>query len=132
VVSAASVVRFHGVGLHNSMVISKLARSNLFGMEMIASYIQRMWWTLVNSLIAEVKFLCFLRMCPTFQELTFISVLLDVHKGIFAIFEHNLTSGTTKTLVDASPGGASRPELSRDRRTLAFVRRVRDKEALVL
>jgi hypothetical protein len=34
--------------------------------------------------------------------------------------------------VDASPGGASRPELSRDQRTLAFVRRVRDKEALVL
>ncbi|KAF8810077.1 hypothetical protein BYT27DRAFT_7162151 [Phlegmacium glaucopus] len=56
----------------------------------------------------------------------------DVHKGIYAIFERNITSGTTKTLVDASPGGANRPELSRDRRTLAFVRRVRDKEALVL
>lgn len=35
-------------------------------------------------------------------------------------------------LVDAFPGGATRPELSRDGRTLAFVRRVRDKEALVL
>ena len=58
--------------------------------------------------------------------------LLDVHKGIYAIFERNLTSGTTKTLVDAFSGGASRPELSRDQRTLAFVRRVRDKEALVL
>jgi hypothetical protein len=34
--------------------------------------------------------------------------------------------------VPAFPGGASRPELSRDGRTLAFVRRVRDKEALVL
>lgn len=52
--------------------------------------------------------------------------------GIYAIFERNLTTGITKTLVDAYPGGASRPELSRDRRTLAFVRRVRDKEALVL
>ncbi|EGN96264.1 hypothetical protein SERLA73DRAFT_94359 [Serpula lacrymans var. lacrymans S7.3] len=56
----------------------------------------------------------------------------DVHKGIYAIFSKNLTSGKTETIVDAYPGGASRPELSRDGRTLAFVRRVRDKEALVL
>ncbi|KAG5651504.1 hypothetical protein H0H81_008398 [Sphagnurus paluster] len=56
----------------------------------------------------------------------------DVHKGIYAIFQKNLTTGQTETLVSASPGGASRPELSRDGRTLAFVRRVRDKEALVL
>ncbi|KAI0373252.1 hypothetical protein BV20DRAFT_963082 [Pilatotrama ljubarskyi] len=56
----------------------------------------------------------------------------DVHKGIYSIFAHNLTSKRTTTLVDAFPGGATRPELSRDGRTLAFVRRVRDKEALVL
>ncbi|KAG8958820.1 hypothetical protein FRC03_008801 [Tulasnella sp. 419] len=56
----------------------------------------------------------------------------DVHSGIYAIFAHNLTSGVTETLVDSVPGGATRPELSRDGRTLAFVRRVRDKEALVL
>ncbi|KAH9935808.1 hypothetical protein B0H21DRAFT_780838 [Amylocystis lapponica] len=56
----------------------------------------------------------------------------DVHAGVYAIFSTNLTSSRTTTLVDAFPGGASRPELSRDRRTLAFVRRVRDKEALVL
>ncbi|KAI0355021.1 hypothetical protein OH77DRAFT_1425075 [Trametes cingulata] len=56
----------------------------------------------------------------------------DVHKGIYSIFSHNLTSKRTTTLVDAFPGGATRPELSRDGRTLAFVRRVRDKEALVL
>ncbi|KAH7928201.1 hypothetical protein BV22DRAFT_1005502 [Leucogyrophana mollusca] len=56
----------------------------------------------------------------------------DVHKGIYSIFSRNLTTGETETLVGASPGGASRPELSRDGRTLAFVRRVRDKEALVL
>ncbi|KAG6873372.1 hypothetical protein C0995_016481 [Termitomyces sp. Mi166 len=56
----------------------------------------------------------------------------DVHQGIYAIFQKNLTTEETKTLVDVSPGGASRPELSRDGRTLAFVRRVRDKEALVL
>ncbi|KAG6865662.1 hypothetical protein C0991_000432 [Blastosporella zonata] len=55
----------------------------------------------------------------------------DVHKGIYAIFQKNITTGDIETLADASPGGASRPELSRDGRTLAFVRRVRDKEALV-
>lgn len=59
-------------------------------------------------------------------------ILADVHQGIYAIFQKNLTTGQTMTLVDASPGGASRPELSRDGRTLAFVQRVRDKEALVL
>ncbi|OSD02024.1 hypothetical protein PYCCODRAFT_1435709 [Trametes coccinea BRFM310] len=56
----------------------------------------------------------------------------DVHKGIYSIFAVNLTSQRTITLVDSFPGGATRPELSRDGRTLAFVRRVRDKEALVL
>ncbi|KAI1784218.1 hypothetical protein LXA43DRAFT_1043367 [Ganoderma leucocontextum] len=56
----------------------------------------------------------------------------DVYKGINAIFSTNVTSKQTTTLVDANPGGATRPELSRDGRTLAFVRRVRDKEALVL
>ncbi|KAI5987546.1 hypothetical protein EDD15DRAFT_2173549 [Pisolithus albus] len=56
----------------------------------------------------------------------------DVHKGIYSIFSKNLTSGFKEVLVDAFPGGASRPTLSRDGRTLAFVRRVRDKEALVL
>ena len=35
-------------------------------------------------------------------------------------------------LVENTPGGASRPEISRDGRTLAFVRRVRDKEGLVV
>ncbi|KAL4065228.1 hypothetical protein J3A83DRAFT_4265356 [Scleroderma citrinum] len=56
----------------------------------------------------------------------------DVHKGIYSIFTKNLTSGIKEALVDAFPGGASRPILSRDGRTLAFIRRVRDKEALVL
>lgn len=56
----------------------------------------------------------------------------DVHSGIYAIFQRNVTTGLTTTLVPSSPGGASRPELSRDKTTLAFVRRVRDKEALVL
>ncbi|KAJ3838794.1 hypothetical protein F5878DRAFT_725021 [Lentinula raphanica] len=56
----------------------------------------------------------------------------DVHQGIYALFSYNITTGKTETLVDASPGGASRPELSHDGRTLAFVRRVRDHEELVL
>ncbi|THH26786.1 hypothetical protein EUX98_g7409 [Antrodiella citrinella] len=56
----------------------------------------------------------------------------DAHTGIYAIFSTNLTSQETTTLVSSFPGGATRPELSRDGKTLAFVRRVRDKEALVL
>ncbi|TCD70593.1 hypothetical protein EIP91_002623 [Steccherinum ochraceum] len=56
----------------------------------------------------------------------------DVHSGIYAIFSTNLTAQQTTTLVSSFPGGATRPEISRDGRTLAFVRRVRDKEALVL
>jgi len=56
----------------------------------------------------------------------------DVHQGIYAIFQHNVSTGSTETLVSSFPGGANRPELSRDGKTLAFVRRVRDKEALVL
>lgn len=62
----------------------------------------------------------------------FINEVTDVHQGIYAIFQKNLITNGTETLVNSFPGGASRPELSRDRRTLAFVRRVRDKEALVL
>lgn len=58
--------------------------------------------------------------------------ITDVHKGIYAIFTTNITTEETRTLVDAVPGGASRPELSRNGRTLAFVRRVRNKEALVV
>jgi hypothetical protein len=65
-------------------------------------------------------------------SLPFTDICVDVHKGIYAIFSQNLTTGVVEKLVDAFPGGASRPELSRDGRTLAFVRRVRDKEALVL
>jgi Tol biopolymer transport system component len=65
-----------------------------------------------------------------FPDLNFL--VADVHSGIYSIFARNLTSGAEEVLVDAFPGGASRPTLSRDGRTLAFVRRVRDKEALVL
>ncbi|KAF7978723.1 hypothetical protein HWV62_45013 [Athelia sp. TMB] len=56
----------------------------------------------------------------------------DLHKGIYAIYSRNVTTGETERLVSASPGGASRPEISRDGRTLAYVTRVRDKSVLVL
>ncbi|KAJ7091369.1 hypothetical protein B0H15DRAFT_977440, partial [Mycena belliarum] len=55
----------------------------------------------------------------------------DVHQGIYSIFSLNITTQKVETLVHASPGGASRPELSRDGRTLAFVRRDRDHELLM-
>lgn len=55
-----------------------------------------------------------------------------MHKGIYSIFSFNITTQKVETLVDAFPGGASRPELSRDGRTLAFVRRDRDHEVLML
>ncbi|EJD46085.1 hypothetical protein AURDEDRAFT_184428 [Auricularia subglabra TFB-10046 SS5] len=56
----------------------------------------------------------------------------DVHKGVYALYVANVTSGEKRLLVSNVPGGATRPEISHDRRTLAFVRRVRDKEALVV
>jgi hypothetical protein len=62
----------------------------------------------------------------------FILPVIDVHKGIYAIFSRNLTTGQTERIVNSNPGGASRPEISRDGKTLAYVTRVRDKEALVL
>ncbi|KAJ7833499.1 hypothetical protein B0H13DRAFT_2428395 [Mycena leptocephala] len=55
----------------------------------------------------------------------------DVHTGIYSIFSLNITTQEVETLVSATPGGASRPELSPDGRTLAFVRRDRDHELLV-
>ncbi|KAK0458515.1 uncharacterized protein EV420DRAFT_1642853 [Desarmillaria tabescens] len=66
------------------------------------------------------------------QDSYIISVGKDIHKGVYSIFSLNVTSGEEETLVDAFPGGASRPQLSRDGRTLAFVRRVRNHEVLVL
>lgn len=65
----------------------------------------------------------------------------DVHAGINAIFLLNTTTGEISELVGAaasapakpaSPGVANTPRLSHDGRTLAFVRRVKEKSVLVL
>ncbi|KAF7549528.1 hypothetical protein G7Z17_g6320 [Cylindrodendrum hubeiense] len=65
----------------------------------------------------------------------------DVHAGINAVFLVNTNTNETTELVaaaasepnkPASPGGANMPRLSRDGKTLAFVRRSNDKEVLVL
>ncbi|KAF9265808.1 hypothetical protein L218DRAFT_859632 [Marasmius fiardii PR-910] len=56
----------------------------------------------------------------------------DPYKGIFSLFQRNLTTGREEVLVDAVPGSAMRPELSRDGRTLAFVRRLGDHDILVV
>ena len=65
-------------------------------------------------------------------HLSTLMIVVDLHKGIYAIYSRNITTGETERLVSASPGGASRPEISRDGRTLAYVTRVRDKSVLVL
>jgi hypothetical protein len=70
------------------------------------------------------------RLCSIDQTAAY-SLVSDVHKGIYSIFSRNLTSGEDIELVSANPGGASRPELSQDGKTLAFVRRIRDKGALM-
>ena len=56
----------------------------------------------------------------------------DVHQGISAIFLYNTTTRATEQVVDATPGGANVPRLSHDGKSLAFIRRVGPKSALVL
>ncbi|SFM99579.1 amidohydrolase family protein [Dokdonella immobilis] len=55
----------------------------------------------------------------------------DPHGLIYAIKRLDRRDGTTETVV-ATPGGAVRPEPSPDGRSLAFVKRVRDKTVLHL
>lgn len=108
---------------------NKLVRNSLSGMAMIALSTRRMWSTTGHIHTAKVREGTDIGYAlPVISDISFT----DVHSGIYAIFGTNLTTQKTTTLVSSSPGGASRPELSRDGRTLAFVRRVRDKEALVL
>ncbi|MBK5254989.1 MAG: PD40 domain-containing protein, partial [Vicinamibacteria bacterium] len=55
----------------------------------------------------------------------------DPYGGIYAIRAVNLESGENEG-VTGGPGGAVRPVISRDGKTLAFSRRIRDKQVLML
>lgn len=55
----------------------------------------------------------------------------DPNKQIYAIKRFDLESGEIKTIT-GGPGGAARPQISRDGKLLAFVKRVRDKSVLYI
>jgi imidazolonepropionase-like amidohydrolase/Tol biopolymer transport system component len=55
----------------------------------------------------------------------------DPNSEIYAIFRYDLSTGET-TKVTGGPGGAARPQISRDGKMLAFVKRVREKSVLYL
>lgn len=55
----------------------------------------------------------------------------DPNKLIYAIKRYNLEKGTNETII-TSNGGAVRPQISRDGKKLAFVKRVREKSVLFI
>ena len=55
----------------------------------------------------------------------------DPYAGIYAIRAVNIETGESET-VTGGPGGAVRPVISRDGKRLAFSRRIRDKQVLML
>lgn len=55
----------------------------------------------------------------------------DPNKQIYVIKRYDFETGKTKTIT-GGPGGAARPQLSRDGKLLAFVKRVRTKTVLYL
>eukprot|EP00735_Rhodelphis_limneticus_P002371 TRINITY_DN1321_c0_g1::TRINITY_DN1321_c0_g1_i1::g.20035::m.20035 TRINITY_DN1321_c0_g1::TRINITY_DN1321_c0_g1_i1::g.20035 ORF type:complete len:1153 (+),score=393.41,sp/Q3SGT4/TOLB_THIDA/27.36/5e-06,Amidohydro_5/PF13594.1/1e-11,Amidohydro_5/PF13594.1/5.1e+03,PD40/PF07676.7/1.3e+03,PD40/PF07676.7/1.7e+03,PD40/PF07676.7/2.8e+02,PD40/PF07676.7/0.00012,PD40/PF07676.7/24,PD40/PF07676.7/2.8e+03,PD40/PF07676.7/2.4,PD40/PF07676.7/2.4,PD40/PF07676.7/1.2e+04,PD40/PF07676.7/2.2e+03,PD40/PF07676.7/3.6e+03,Ami len=55
----------------------------------------------------------------------------DVHKGIYTIFRYSFATGAIEAVAGGT-GGASRPVVSHDSKTLAFVRRVMFSTTLVL
>ena len=55
----------------------------------------------------------------------------DPNKQIYVIKRYNFETGKTET-VTGGPGGAARPEISRDGKKLAFVKRVRTKTVLFI
>jgi hypothetical protein len=117
-------------GISSSMESSKLDPSSSSGEAMTLSSTRRISLMLMaRSSTAKVRTLVHVVFD---DEMLTLKCDLDIHAGIYAIFQKNLTTNVTEELVSAFPGGASRPELSRDGRTLAFVRRVNDNEVLVL
>jgi len=55
----------------------------------------------------------------------------DPNKQIYVIKQYDLESGETNT-ISGGPGGAARPQVSRDGKMLAFVKRVRTKTVLYI
>lgn len=55
----------------------------------------------------------------------------DPNAEIYVIFRYNFEEGKVER-VTGGPGGAARPQISRDGKTLAFVKRVREKSVLYL
>lgn len=55
----------------------------------------------------------------------------DPNKQIYVIFRYDFESGKTEQ-VTGGPGGAARPQVSRDGKKLAFVKRVRTKSVLYI
>ncbi len=55
----------------------------------------------------------------------------DPNKQIYVIKRYNFETGKTETIT-GGPGGAARPEISRDGKKLAFVKRVRTKTVLFI
>lgn len=55
----------------------------------------------------------------------------DPNSQIYAIFRYDLSSGKTEQ-VTGGPGGAARPQISRDGKLLAFVKRVRTQSVLYI
>jgi len=55
----------------------------------------------------------------------------DPNKQIYVIKRYSFENGKTKTIT-GGPGGAARPQISRDGKKLAFVRRVRTKSVLFI
>ena len=55
----------------------------------------------------------------------------DPNKQIYAIKRYDFKTGETKTIT-GGPGGAARPQISRDGKKLAFIKRVRTKTVLYM
>lgn len=55
----------------------------------------------------------------------------DPNSQIYVIKKYDLTTGETETIT-GGPGGACRPQISRDGKMLAFVKRVREKTVLYI
>lgn len=65
------------------------------------------------------------------RDSTYWNYNKDPHAGIFAISRLNLSTKASEQLA-GGPGGAARPVLSKDGKTLAFIRRIYENTTLVI